>query len=326
VTRLVRVARLAALLLVAAFAAALAATRSGLLEPRPARLAALGGAVLVAAVGVAALALAGLARRREGRAALAAEAVLFAGLAVTAAAGLANWAFAIQGLVVLTEGEAIPLARGAHLQELSVGPLARLSEVDGVLRLVEVELEPVRGGGFVPRSRLEVMGAGEAVQELRVTPSRAAGAGALVLHQGAFGFAPRLVLQKDGITLLDRTVPFTSRREGPRGVAFEAELELASEGVQVVAAVDLTGLDEEMKGHPVLAVELRRGGEVLGQGRLLPGHGATMRDGWHFGYGGMKMWSEIDIRRGSSRLPALAGCALVVLGGVAWPVLRRRRR
>jgi hypothetical protein len=325
VTRLVRVARLAALLLAGAFAAVLAVTRSGALEPRPARLAALAGGVLVAALASIALAAVRLVRRSGSPAALAAEAVLFLGLALVSGAGLANWALGIQGVAVLTEGDAIPLDRGAHLQELSAGPLARLSDVGGALRLAKVELKPAEGGAFVPESVVEVV-QGDRVLSLRLTPARGASVGELLLLQGAFGFAPRIVVQKDGATVLDRTVPFTTRREGPAGVAFEADLEVASHGLHVVAAVDLDDVDERMKGHPAISVEVRRGGEVLGQGRLIPGHGATMRDGWHIGYGGMRMWSEIDLRRRSYRLPVLLGAALAAAGAVAWPLAGRRRR
>ncbi len=324
-SRSARITRLAAFISTAAFAAILVARKAGWLQIRPGLVAWLGIAVLAAAAGALVVALRRLARERGRRGARLAECVLFLGLAVTSGAGITTWAVGMRGFVVLTEGDAVPLDEGTHLQALSAGPMAPLSDLVGTLRLLHVELRPDGAGGFWAASVLDVVGRAGARKKVEVSSSRSASIGSLALFQGAFGFAPRLVLQKDGATVFDQTVHFTSRREGPKAVAFETELDVAEHGLHVVAAIDLSDLDEQMKGHPVLVAEVRRGTELLGQGRLLPGHGATMREGWHLGFGGLEMWSEVDVRRRSYRLPAIVGVVLALVGGISWPVAAWRR-
>ncbi|HSN15072.1 MAG TPA: hypothetical protein VLT61_10595, partial [Anaeromyxobacteraceae bacterium] len=217
------------------------------------------------------------------------------------------------------------LDAGGHLAALSAGPLAPVSDLAGALRLTRVELRPDGAGGFTAASILEIVGADGTGRKAEVGPEGGGSIGSLRLLQGAFGFAPRIVLQKDGVTVFDQRVQFTSRRDGARGVAFEGELDVAEHGLHVVAAMDLSGLNDQMKGHPVLVAELRRGDEVLGAGRLEPGHGATAREGWHLGYGGLKMWSEIDLTGRSSRAPANLGMVLMLAGAIAWPIAAWRR-
>ncbi len=307
-----------------AFAAALALFRAGRVALSPSALAALGGAVAAAAIAAFVATLATLASSKGRWRSRVAEAALYAGLALASGTGLANWALGYQGFVLLTEGEDVALASGQGLRGLSAGPLARLAELRGTLRLANVSLRPA-GDGFVPESSVALWTAGGRV-EARVTPDHGAAVGPLVLFQGAFGFAPRLVVKHDGATVLDTTVHFESRRVGPTGVAFETELPLEDHGVAVEAAIDVSGLDEAMRGHPKLTVRVRRGEEVLGEGALLPGHGATMREGWQVGFAGLKMWSEIDVSRRSHRRTTLAGAVLALAAAVAWAIAAWRGR
>jgi hypothetical protein len=322
---MVRAARLALVVSSLAFAGALAATKAGALAARPALLAGLGAAVGAAAAVGLVVAAARL-RRREGRIAAAGEALLLAGALAVASAGLANWLLGFQGFAVLTEGQALPLAGGRHLQGFTAGPAARLSDLGGALRLAGVELLPAPGGGFLARSTLQVLGVGGPEQEVAVRSGRGASVGPLLLHQGAFGFAPRIVIERDGEVVFDRTVSFTSRREGATGVAFEQQFVVEAHRLAVDAVIHLEDLDERMKGHPVLALEVRREGRLLGTGSLSPGHAAALEGGWSVGFAGLWMWSEIDVARRSYRTPALAGTAIAALGALLWPLAAWRGR
>jgi hypothetical protein len=324
-SRIALIARLAVLLLACLFAGALGAIRSGVLAPWPLALAAIAGAMTAAAAVALVVAIVRAVTSRAGRWARASEATLLTGLLLAAGAGLANWAFSYRGFVVLTEGEEVSIADGEQLQGAIAGPLARSAELEGRLRLAEVELTPAGPGGFLPASRVVLTRAGAPSLDAWVTPSRGAAVGPATLHQGAFGFSPRVVVQKGAKVVVDRTIPFTSRREGAEGVAFETRIDLEP-GVVLEAGIDLSGLDERMKGHPRLAVELRRGERLLGAGMLSPGHGATMEEGWHVGFAGVKMWSEIDVSRRTYRMHLLAGIALALLGASAWGVAGWRRR
>jgi hypothetical protein len=303
----------------------IAASRAGIFPLRSDVVALLGTICGVAAAAWAALASVRLVQEREGRIARGGEILALAGVAVVAAAGLANWALDFRGLLLLTEGEELPLANLRHYRAVAAGPLGNPGPGDAVVRLQRVEL--VRApAGLAPRSRLFFTPRrGEPFRELVVEQARAARAGALTLHQGAFGFVPRVVVQREGQTIHDAYVPMGARRDAARGVSHEGTLTL-EDGVVLTFAIDLSQLDEEMKGHPVLGVELRRGQEILGRGELLPGHGATMRDGWHVGFGGLKRWSEIDVSRGSFRGTALAGMVIAVVGAAVWIGARVRRR
>jgi len=249
-----------------------------------------------------------------------AELMLIAGLLTALGAGTANWLQSLQGFVVLHEGESVPLGSGHHLQELVGGPLARIEEMNLVVGLAEVELLPVdpepTGGArsFVPRSRLVVRGADRESHEVDVEPQRVAAIGPLRFHQGAFGFAPRIVIERNGRTVFDEVVPFTTERRGPTGVAFEGAFTLARESLQGDGRIDLASLDEGMRGHATLDLAVRRQGALLGRGRLLPGHFATIDDGYRVGFAGLERWSEIDISRRGYPEVLLTGAGLAVLG------------
>lgn len=255
----------------------------------------------------------------------AARAATLAGVLLAGGAGLINWARGIQGFVVLSEGGTVAL--GGELQELDAGPFADLTELDAAIRLERVDLVPA-SDGFLPESHLAVLRAGRPDAPLVVRPGRAGADGPLRLYQGAFGFAPRVVVAVGGRTVLDRAVPFTTRREG-MGVAFEGAFEVADEGLAVRGAVSLDALDGQMRGHPRLAVEVRRGDAVLGAGELSPGHFAELDGGVRVGFVGVDRWSEVDVARRSERPLVFGGAALAAAGLVTWTaaaVLARRRR
>jgi hypothetical protein len=265
--------------------------------------------------------------RREGRARAIAKSLALAGVLVALGGGTANWLFSLQGFVVLAEGDAVALAGGAQLHDYEAGLLADARELEVSLRLEKLELVAAESG-FVPESRLVITDAA-GTRRVDIAPGRAATHGTLSYHQGAFGFAPRIVILENGREVFDETVPFTTRREGPQGVAFEGELEVEKEGLSLRGAVSLESLDEAMRGHPLLGMELRKGAAVLGAGELSPGHFAELPGGFRVGFAGLKKWTELDVRRRNYRTPMLAGAAIALCGGLAWSALAlggRRRR
>lgn len=306
------------------------ALRIGLLHHTPAVLAWLVALAMAALLVRGAVCIVALARRR--RPAAGAEALLIAGLLTALGAGAANWLLGLQGFVVLHEGERVPLADGRHLVELTGGPLARIGEIDLVLGLEEVELRPVGPAGtrgFVPRSRLLVERPGAEPRRVAVEPRHLAAVGPLRLHQGAFGFAPRIVIERDGETVFDRVVPFTTERrdrDGVRGVSFEGVFTLARESLRVDGRVDLASLDAALRGHATLHLAVRRDGELLGRGRLLPGHFAEIGDGYRVGFTGLERWSEIDLSRRGYGEVLLGGAAVAGLGLLALPLAWRWER
>lgn len=290
-------------------------------------------------------------RRRSGSAA--GEILLVAGILVALVAGTVNWLLSLQGFLVLHEGQAAPLHGGSHLQEIEAGPLARFGEMHWMLALREVDLLPTGDGFFYPRSVLEVR-RGEEQPAVLVIDSRHTGAaGTLRLHQGAFGFAPRIVILKreerrpEGEPaqrkVFDRVVPFTTERRGPGGVTFGGHFTIAAEQLEVRGTVDLASLDEGMRGHATLHLEVRHDGAVLGRGSLLPGHFAEIGEGspgggpteqrsggghmvsYRVGFADLKKWSEIDLSRRHYGGVVLAGAGLALVGAVAWPLARWRR-
>jgi len=296
--------------------------------------------VVAVLVGVAALSLlvrsVWLVRRLvAGRGSLrlagASEVVLIVGVLMALGAGTANWLLSLQGFVVLHEGESVPLGGGRHLQELVGGPLARIEEMEVVIGLQEVELlpvGPVANRSFVPRSKLVVEQGGEEGRSIEVEPRHLAAVGPLRFHQGAFGFAPRIIIEREGRTLFDEVVPFTTERRGPTGVLFEGAFTLERESLAMDGWIDLASLDEGMRGHATLDLSVRRDGELLGRGRLLPGHFAEVGDGYGIGFAGLRRWSEIDISRRDYSGGVLAGGAIAALGviGLMASAVRRVRR
>lgn len=260
----------------------------------------------------------------------ASEVLLILGVLTALGAGTVNWLLSLQGFVVLHEGESVPLGGGRHLQEFVEGPLARIEEMDVVVGLEEVELLPVgpaEARAFVPRSRLVVQEGDGEQQAIEVEPRRLGEVGSLRFHQGAFGFAPRIVIERDRQTVFDEVVPFTTERRGPTGVLFEGAFTVERESLAVDGWVDLASLDEGMRGHATLELTVRRDGELLGKGRLLPGHFAEVGDGYGLGFAGLRRWSEIDVSRRDYSAFVLAGGAIAALGlfGMVLAALGRLR-
>lgn len=249
--------------------------------------------------------------------------LVLAGLLMIFGGGLANWLYSLQGAVIFMESDAVPLAKGAHFQEFERGPLSRMDELNLTLQLEKLDLLP-SGNGFVPASRVRCVRPTGPVAILELRPSHSASLGSLRLHQGAFGFAPRIVILRGDKTVFDRAVPFTTERRGAAGVSFEGSFAIRKEDLVVRGAVDLSGLDARMRGHGKLGIEVLHGKKILGRGELLPGHFSDLADGYRVGFAGLARWSEIDISRRNYPQPMLAGAVLVVCGLGVGLIPRRR--
>lgn len=251
-------------------------------------------------------------------------AILFAvGLLLVYGGGMANYLFSLQGYTILAELDSVRLADGRELQQFESGPLSNLGEMDLTLQLEKLELVPA-ADGFVPVSRVRLIRKGTPANVVTLSTDEGATDGSLRFMQGAFGFAPRIVVTRDGEAVFDRYVPFTTRRAAADGVVFEETFNIAAEKLTVRSALDLASLDGDLRGHPRLGVFVTRDGEELGRGELSMGHFGRLRDGTHIGYAGLKRWAEIDISRRNYREPVLAGAALVLLSAALAPFLRRR--
>ena len=300
--------------------------RRGTVAHSPAVLAVLVGAVLVCLGIRLGLLVGGLIRHTSRPFGRLAELMLTAGVLLALSAGMANWLLHLQGTVILNENEAVPLHGGTALQVFEAGPLARLEEMGVSLALAELELAPAGGETFYPVSRLEALREDETTPtRLEVSPRQRARFGALRFHQGAFGFAPRIVLLRDGVTLFDQVVPFLTERHGPTGLSFDGSFTVEREDLRAEGSVDLETLDEGMRGHANLLLALTRAGEPLGRGRLLPGHFADLDQGYRVGFAGLERWSEIVVSRRNYGQLVLAGGALALAGLVLWPLAVWRR-
>lgn len=294
------------LLLLALFVATLLAFRAGVVPVRPAALAAICGAlVLLYAIELGKA----IRRRRVG------TSFIFLGAIAIFAGGLANWLFSLQGYVILSEVDAVPLAATAHLSDFDAGPLSNVREMTAMLQLEKVVLEPA-AGGFRPVSKIRLARADGHVRPLELAHDRAASDGTIRFHQGMFGFSPRIVIVKGDKTLFDNVVPFTTASCAPGVVAFNGAFDVAAQQLSFRGGIDLQDLDARMKGHPRLGFELTHAGKLLGRGELLPGHFADLPDGYRLGFAGMKRWSEIDISRRNYPEPMIAGALLIVTGVV----------
>ena len=137
---------------------------------------------------------------------------------------------------MLNEGEAVPLHGGSHLQQFDGGPLARMDEMNVVLTLEELKLLPAGDDFFHPESLLLVQRGTTEPQRVSIGRGTTGSVGPLRFHQGAFGFAPRIVLLSDDETVFDRVVPFTTRRSGPMGISFVGSFTIESERIAVDVA------------------------------------------------------------------------------------------
>jgi len=326
VVKIFLVARIVFLTLLVVTLAYFGAVRARWVMPEPWILASLVLALCAWLVGELAGAVALRARQKLewvpflGRASLALGALLvFAG-------GLANWAFSLRGLVILGEEEEAPFFHGQHLQEFESGPLSDVREMDLVLRLDRVKVEPAENGKFKPLSDLRLTRKGKAVHYFQLTPGLAVSDGTLKFHHGVFGYAPRIVITQGKETLFDKVVPFLTLREEKGQFVFIGEFTVSQYGLRVEGEVSLDSLDEDMRGHPSLAVRVERGGRVLGSGVLSMGHFAELAEGHRVGFAGLKRWAEIDISRKYYPQPMIAGASLFALGVALFGMRAFRRK
>jgi len=312
--------------LLAASATTLWAFRTGVVATRPGLLAG-----LVAALGCGLVAELAYLGARAWRGVLrpwtaAGRAILLVGLLTVLAGGMLNWLLSLQGYVVLVEGESARLGAGGQLEGLESGPLGDPRELEIDLALVEVDLQPAGGGTFDAVSLLETRRGGGAVERQEVGGGKVAEVRPLLLRQGTFGYAPRVVLLRGERTAFDRVVPFTTRREGVEGTSFSAEIHLEREGLDLVGEIALDTLDERLRGHPGLRLAARKGEVPLGEGELLLGQFAELADGYRVGFAGLKKWSEIDVARRNYPMPMVLGLATAALGALLWLVAGWRGR
>lgn len=295
--------------------AILIAMRRGLIGSNPPLFATIAAVVLVLAL----LSLAAAIVKRSVAAAL-----FSAGLLLVYSGGMANFLFSLQGYALLTEFEAVRLADATALQAFEAGPLSNVEEMNLTMQLENVELLPAPGG-FVPLSRIRLLRSGAGAKVIDVSQTNGVADGTLRFIQGAFGFAPRIVVTRNGEAVFDRHVPFVTRQVGGGGVTFTETFDIAPENMRVRGALDLRSLGEAMKGHARLGVSVQRDGKELGRGELSMGHFARLSDGSYIGYAGLKRWSEIDISRRNYPEPIFAGAALLLLSGLALPFSWRKK-
>lgn len=318
-----KVLRVTLAVLLAAFVVYGVAFKLGYLPAWPPLLVALAALILVAASVLLVATLAAWIRTGEPLRHLAGV-LLYGGVLLVLGGGMANWLLSLQGFVILTEGTAMPLSMTSHLQAFEGGPLSNVYEMDMTLELAELELVAGGSGRPVPQSRIRVSRSGEPLLAAELEPGQSAEAGTLHFHQGAFGYAPRIVVLKDGEEMLDEVVPFTTERQGPEGLSFLGEILIRAEELRIEGQVDLTSLDEALQGHPRLQLRVERRGELIGRGSLLPGHFADIEDGYRVGFAGLEKWSEIDISRRNYPQVMLAGLASILAGGVLAAAVRKR--
>jgi hypothetical protein len=146
-----------------------------------------------------------------------------------------------------------------------------------------------------------------------------------MFRQGAFGFAPRVVVLQGDRVALDEDVPFRTVREGPQGIAFVRDFEIEKEKLTVRAVLTLEDLNDEMKGHPRLEMRVERDGKPFAVGTLKPGEFAAAPEDYRLGFAGLKRWSEIDFSRRTYDLPVRIALGVMVAGLLLWPVAAWRR-
>jgi len=313
------------LVLALACVALLATFRANLLATRPELLGALAGTLAIALI-VEAVWVAVRTRKKAIRPVTAAGRILLIlGVLAALTGGTINWLLSLQGYVILIEGETTRLGKGGQLEGLETGPLGDPSELEADLALAEVELETTDGIAFNPVSRVETRAPGESISLQTLGGGRIGEIGSLRLRQGAFGYAPRLIVLHEERTLFDRVVPFTTRRDGQQGTSFSGEIHLNEAGLELSGEVLLSSLDERLKGHPTLRLNVRHDSTDLGTGHLRPGQFASLDDGYRVGFAGLKKWSEIDVARRNYREPILVGFAIAAVSLILWPLAVWRR-
>ncbi len=117
-------------------------------------------------------------------------------------------------------------------------------------------------------------------------------------------------------------MPFTTRRQDPESLSFAGDFVVSDAGLSIRGTVDLTSLDEGLRGHAALNLSVTKEGVLLGEGRLLPGHFAEIEQGYRIGFAGLEKWSEIDISRRNYGAIVLAGLFASLVGALSWAVAR----
>ena len=249
--------------------------------------------------------------------------MMLTGLLTAFGFGIANWLWSLQGYVVLKEREAMPLHAGSHLLAFEAGPLSRPETLDLTLQLEELTLVPTPEGGLYAQSRLRIQGPDGKVTVTDISPKQIAPYGNLRFYQGAWGFAPRIVILSGNETVFDEVVPFMTRVHD-RGayLSFEEAFTIEGEELEVRSGIDLSSLDDDFRGHAMLAVSVRKAGQPLGEGRLSVGHFAEIGGGYRIGFAGLERWSEIDFSRRNYRHQMVWGFGLFVAGLSAAAVAR----
>src|SRR3990172_1650871 len=105
--------------------------------------------------------------------------MLVSGLLLAFSAGMMNWLLSLQGAVILSELEAIPLSRTAHLQEFDAGPLSNVDEMRITLQLEKLILRPGAKSTFTPLSRIRFLSANQPPVMAVVAPGKSASIGTL---------------------------------------------------------------------------------------------------------------------------------------------------
>jgi hypothetical protein len=328
--RLLRAIRVGTFVLLAAAVAYFAAIRAQWVRPDPDRLGVLVALLCVGLLVELARAVVDVMRRRTGGVGFSGRTALALGGLGIFGGGLANWAYSLQGMIVMAEGDAAPFFQGVHLQEFVSGPLSDVKEMDVTLHLDEIELAPDPAVGVRPVASLRLETGPGAAHRFTLTPGRAASVGSLRFHLGQFGYAPHIIIREGHATLFDQEVPFRTRRDDRSRVVFSEEFTVAKYGLYVRAEVALDNLGAGLRGHPALSISVERDGRLLGTGALKMGAFAEIEAGHQVGFVGLGQWAEIDLARRPYPEPMFAGAGLalaglLVLAGAA-AVRRSRRR
>ena len=126
--------------------------------------------------------------------------------------------------------------------------------------------------------------------------------------------------------VFDRVVPFVTERHGPDGLSFHGSFEIGAEDMRVEGRIDLDTLDDALRGHATLWVDVERSGVALGGGPLLPGHFAEIDDRYRVGFTDLRRWSEIVLTRRNYAGLMAPGLAATAVGWLLWPIARRKGR
>ena len=97
-------------------------------------------------------------------------------------------------------------------------------------------------------------------------------------------------------------------------IGFGETFRIEAHALEISAAVDLSGVDPILSGHPQLRISVTHRGAALGRGVLSPGHFVDLEGGYRVGFVGLKMWTEVDVARPSPRTAILGGFGVMALG------------